>query len=269
MNLKQIAKCYQKSNVSDLSVMRYKDKNNILIIAVFYGNEENVNFYSSLGLSESFNIEMFIVSNNKYAPNLLSDVALDIKQSKIINKSYSNIMKNFFEDERANNLVVLRKNNNFFQGLDIDMVQIIELSLQASLLYNNLDENMFWHDYDNNCFNFSQLKKYPETKNKFISGILYDDSFSVKDLSKILSNNDINNTWLGSPILLLAAQAGRLDLLNYILEQTNLDVNVIDDYGNTIMHYLKNNEKLFSNDIFNKVKAHGFYMYSWKNIDNK
>lgn len=84
-----------------------------------------------------------------------------------------------------------------------------------------------------------------------------------------MSNNDINNTWIGSQILLLAAQAGRLDLLNYILEQPNLDVNVIDDYGNTIMHYLKNNEKLFSNDIFNKVKAHGFYMYSCKNIDNK
>lgn len=269
MNLKQIAKCYQKVNNDELRVIKYRDKNDEPIVDVFYGRKTDNPFFSSLGLSRVFGFEVFVVSNKIYAPNLVSDVALAIQTSGEFVRVHPHILNVIFDDDDQHGIVVLRKNNNFFQNLDIDMFQIIELSLMESILYQNIDENTFWHEYDHNCLDFRIFNKYSETNEPLVSGILYDENFSLSDLHRVIHDNGANATWMGSPILLLIAQAGRFDLLKSILKHTSLDVNVIDSDGNTILHYLANNKNLLSSDILADIKKHDFNLYSWKNINGR
>lgn len=269
MNLKEIAKCYQRVNSDELRVIKYRDKNDEPIVDVFYGRRIDKPFFSSLGLSKVFGCEVFVVSNKIYAPNLVSDVALAMQTSGEFVRVHPYILNVIFDDDNQHGIVVLRKNNNFFQNLDIDMFQIIELSSTESILYQNIDEDTFWYEYDHDCLDFRIFSKYSETSDSFVSRILYDKEFSLSDLHRVIHENGINATWMGSPILLLIVQAGRFDLLKYILKQTSLDVNVIDSDGNTILHYLANNKNLLSSDILSDIKKHDFNLYSWKNINGK
>lgn len=187
----------------------------------------------------------------------------------VIGGVYPHILNVIFDDDDQHGIVVLRKNNNFFQNLDIDMFQIIKLSLMESVLYQNMDEDIFWYKYDNNCLDFGIFSKYSEVNDSFVSGILYDKEFSLNDLDRVIHENGVNATWMGSPILLLIAQAGRFDLLKSILTQISLDVNVVDNYGNTLLHYLSANKNMVSSDILSDIKKHGFNLYSWKNINGE
>lgn len=269
MNLKEIAKCYQRVNSDKLRVIKYRDKNDEPIVDVFYGRTMDKPFFSSLGLSRVFGCEVFVVSNKIYAPNLVSDVALAMQTSGKFVRVHPHILNVIFDDDDQHGIVVLRKNNNFFQNLDIDMFQIIELSLMESVLYQNMNEDIFWYKYDNGCLDFGIFSKYPEVNDSFVSGILYDKEFSLNDLDRVIHEHGVNATWMGSPILLLIAQAGRFDLLKSILTQISLDVNVVDNDGNTLLHYLSANKNMVSSDILADIKKHGFNLYSWKNINGE
>lgn len=231
LNNKVWAKKLNSFNVSKSSILRYRDSGHVL--DVISGFDGETIYHGTLNLKDylGFEIVWSFESNFDAVLDFIFDM---ISSQKVL---YFRINDSLRSKDDFQKCLFVEKSFDWFE-IDTQVYTMHELFLQDAVIYqNSKDIDVFWCDFKTDTLDYSQYWIESNRNSNIIGEVLYANTkYSVSDLKKL--NFDLTTCYLGTPLIQAFFFSKQFDIVQSLIEDYNADVNIIDDYGNSILYYL-------------------------------
>lgn len=258
MTLKDVAKLYDSINCGKHTIHEYYNENASL--DVYHGVQSGKQvYYGTLGLSDVLDFELVLFSNNAQANHIIADASLAMKEHKTVIDVFPTALVN--QDDEITS-AILRHSSRWFSSSPMPIYQLFEMTTRDAVLYQNLGSRAFWSLYDDKALPYNDFWLESDENSIVVGRLLYEQDYSLTDFKN--DNKAFDAQYLGTSILLASILGGHTDIANHILDNQLEDVNSLDDYGDTLLHYLFKSE-CYDSALIAKVST-SFTRWGFKNM---